>query len=379
MTSTACKSLSAVLPLVYLICIISNFANARDAIPRDALRSETFRVGVTIDERDYSLEAFAVYPPGDGPFPLALFAHGSPRGGTAGFSLINPQSFMPQMDEFARRGYASVIILRRGFGESTGPVVEFQNVCERADHRHTTREAGKDLRAAVAILRTNAMLDMSRFIAVGQSTGGMAVLSMTREPIEGLAHVFAFAPIRGSRSSNDTCNPNSLVEAMEEIGRTSRVPSTWVYTSNDTFASVALARRMHAGYVAAGGVAELVELPPWGTDGHFLFSRAGIPDWRPIVDRQLWSVGLPNWSSPPADRPWPETAPPAGLSAAAQAGWEQYIRMGPHKAFAANSSGSWSYRFGFRSPDAARAAALQACHSQRGSCRIVAVDDEPSP
>jgi hypothetical protein len=153
------------------------------------------------------------------------------------------------------------------------------------------------------------------------------------------------------------------------------VPSAWVYTANDTFANLPMVRRMHAAYVAGGGVAELVELPAWGNDGHFLFSRAGIPDWRPVVDRLLTAAGLPNWASPPADAPWPDLPPPPGLSTAAQAGWAQYLRQGPHKAFAANGSGNWSYRAGFRTPDAARAAALQACHSQRENCRIVAIDD----
>jgi hypothetical protein len=198
---------------------------------------------------------------------------------------------------------------------------------------------------------------------------------MAREPVEGLAFVLAFAPARGSRAPNDTCNPSSLVAATEEIGRTARVPSAWVYTANDTFANLPMVRRMHAAYVAGGGVAELVELPAWGNDGHFLFSRAGIPDWRPLVDRLLTAAGLLNWASPPADAPWPDLPPPPGLSTAAQAGWAQYLRQGPHKAFAANGSGNWSYRAGFRTPDAARAAALQACHSQRENCRIVAIDD----
>lgn len=356
--------------------VLAIAASAARPPPRESLTRETFKVDASIDGRIHALEALAVYPPGEGPFPLALFTHGSPRGGVAGFPFVVPQAFVPQMEEFARRGYASVIVMRRGFGESTGPAAEFQNVCDGADHRYTTREGGKDMRAAAEALRGRSKLDMSRFIAVGYSTGGLAVLSMAREPVEGLTFVLAFAPARGSRGPNDTCNPSSLVAAMEEIGRTARVASAWVYTANDTFANLPMVRRMHAAYVGGGGVAELIELPAWGSDGHFLFSRAGIPDWRPVVDRLLTTAGLPNWAAPPTDAPWPELPPPSGLSAAAQAGWAQYIRQGPHKAFAANSSGNWAYRVGLRTPDAARAAALQACHSQRESCRIVAVDDE---
>jgi dienelactone hydrolase len=350
-------------------------ARAAEPPPREALVREAFKLDVSIDGRNQALEAMAVYPPGEGPFPLALFAHGSPRGGAANFPFVTPHAFLPQMEEFARRGYASVIVMRRGFGESTGPATEFQTVCDGADHRVTTREGGKDMRAAAAALRGRPKLDMSRFVAVGQSTGGLAVLSMAREPVEGLAFVLAFAPTRGSRAPNDTCNPSALVAATEEIGRTARVPTAWIYTANDTFANLPLVRRMHAAYVAGGGTAELIELPAWGSDGHSLFSRAGIPDWRPVVDRVLSVAGLPNWKEPPSDAPWPDLPPPAGLSTAALAGWAQFLRQGPHKAFAANGSGNWTYRAGFRTPEAARAAALQACHSQRENCRIVSVDD----
>lgn len=373
---TVIEAVTWYLTRIFVWTILAGTALAAETPSRAALVREEFKIAASIDGREHALEAMAISPPGEGPFPLALFTHGSPRGGPAAFPFVVPQGFVSQMEEFARRGYASVIVMRRGFGDSAGPVAEFQNVCDGADHRHTTREGGKDMRAAVAALRERPKLDMSRFIAVGYSTGGMAVLSMAREPVEGLALIVAFAPARGSRGPNDTCNPSSLVAAMEEIGRTSRAPTAWIYAANDTFANLPLFRRMHGAYVGGGGVAELIELPAWGADGHFLFSRAGIPDWRPIVDRLLSGAGLPNWTSPPEDPPWPDIAPPSGLSAAAQAGWAQYLRQGPHKAFAANGSGNWAYRTGFRTPEAARAAALQACHSQRENCRIVAVDDE---
>lgn len=363
---------------IVLALLLLGHARAAEPPPRAALVRDAFKIETTVDGRSHALEAMAVYPPGEGPFPLALFAHGSPRGGAANFPFVTPHSFLPQMEEFARRGYAAVIVMRRGFGESTGPATEFQTVCDGADHRVTTREGGKDMRAAAAALRGRPKLDMSRFLVVGYSTGGLAGLSMAREPVEGLAFVLAFAPTRGSRAPNDTCNPSALVAATEEIGRTARVPTAWIFTANDTFANLPLVRRMHAAFIAGGGAAELIELPAWGGEGHFLFSRAGIPDWRPIVDRVLNAAGLPNWTTPPTDSLWPDLAPPPGLSTAAQAGWTQFLREGPHKAFAANGSGNWSYRAGFRTPEAARAAALQACHSQRENCRILAIDDSLS-
>jgi dienelactone hydrolase len=362
-------------PAAFLISALAwaSTAQAAGPIPQSELVREAFKLEVEIDGTKLALEGLSVLPPGDGPFPLALMAHGTPRGGVPAYPTVTPFQFIPQLEEFARRGYAAVIVLRRGFGQSEGRAVEFTPGCDAQDHVASLRHSGNDMRSIARALRAQPKLDMNRFVAVGYSTGGLAVMSMTRERVEGLALVIGFTPTRGSRGPNDTCNAARLVEATQEVGMTSRTPTVWIYAANDSFASIPLARRMFDAFRAGGGQGEFVELPGWGSDGHNIFSRAGIPDWRPLVDRALAAHGLPNWSAPPPDSGVAELAPPAGVNAV---GWRAYLEAPPFKAFAANGIGSWAYRSGLRSEQAARNAALSACSSGgRDPCRIVAVDD----
>jgi dienelactone hydrolase len=361
--------------LVTLSAILSSGTATAETPARAALLRESFKIDVSIDGKPHTLEAVAVLPPGDGPFPLAIVAHGTPRGGLPAYASVSPMNFVPQLEEFARRGYAAVIALRRGFGQSSGPAVEFTPGCDASDHVASVRESGKDMRAIVAALRVRPKIDGSRILAVGISTGGLAVLSMGTEPVEGLSRTIAFAPVRGSRGPHDICNVNRLVEAVSWIGAASKVRTHWIYAANDSFASPALARRLFDAYRGAGGIGELTELPAWEGDGHDIFSRAGIPAWRPVIDGILTAAALPNWPQAPDDPPWPDLAPPPGLPPAAHGGWQQYLRAPPNKAFAANAVGNWAYRSGVRTPEAARDAALIACHGRLENCRIVAVDD----
>lgn len=55
------------------------------------------------------LEGLIVHPTGNGPFPLALISHGSPRDANDR-ALMTPQDMLPQMMEFARRGFAAATV-----------------------------------------------------------------------------------------------------------------------------------------------------------------------------------------------------------------------------------------------------------------------------
>jgi hypothetical protein len=83
---------------------------------------------------------------------------------------------------------------------------------------------------------------------------------------------------------------------MGQFGRTTKAPTLWIYTENDSYFSVPMIQEMHAVFRKRGGNAELVLLPPFGTDGHLLFSR-GNKLWSPLVEGfidRLGLVGPPN-------------------------------------------------------------------------------------
>jgi pimeloyl-ACP methyl ester carboxylesterase len=72
------------------------------------------------------------------------------------------------------------------------------------------------------------------------------------------------------------------------------VPTLWVYAENDTYFPPWLARQMCQAFQAAGGRAQMVMLPPFAEEGHFLFTAGrGLALWTPIVSRFLTGLGFP--------------------------------------------------------------------------------------
>src|SRR6266568_4055136 len=65
------------------------------------------------------LAAMAIRPSGAGPFPLAVINHGN--GTPNNQASLRVERFSGVAEAFARRGYAAVIVLRRGAGSSSGP------------------------------------------------------------------------------------------------------------------------------------------------------------------------------------------------------------------------------------------------------------------
>lgn len=51
-------------------------------------------------------------------------------------------------------------------------------------------------------------------------------------------------------------------------------------------------RRLYDGFRANGGNAKFVAAPPYGDDGHYLYSVVARPQWTPYVDAFLRERGL---------------------------------------------------------------------------------------
>lgn len=351
-------------------------ARAAPPVPKDALVREVGTLSVTIDGSSHKLESLIVRPPGDGPFPLAVIAHGAPRD-VAQRGRFAVSSLGPQADEMARRGWAVAVVLRRGYGTSTGDVVEGAGPCGRPNYVAAGREGAKDLRAAVESLRAQPFVDASRILIVGVSAGGFAALATAADPPEGLRAVISFAGGRGSPSPGVVCEDYALVRAFSAFGETARVPALWVYAENDSYFSPGLAQRFYDAFTAGGGRAELIVVGPFGDDGHSLFSRRGIAIWRPLVDDFLRKVGLPTWDAPPADSQQAELPPPRELSSdAGRKAWADFLTGSPSKAFAVGPGGAWGWRSGRNTLDDARKQALESCQRDGARCRIAAENDE---
>ena len=373
------RLLRAALAFALLAACFAPDVQAAPPVAKDALVREVGALSVTIDGSSHKLESLIVRPSGEGPFPLAVIAHGAPRD-VAQRGRFAVSSMGPQADEMARRGWAVAVVLRRGYGTSTGNVMESAGPCGRPNYVAAGREGAKDLRAVVESLRAQPFVDASRILIVGVSAGGFAALATAADPPEGLRAVISFAGGRGSPSPGVVCEDNALVRAFGAFGETARVPTLWVYAQNDSYFSPGLAQRFYDAFTAAGGRAELIVASPFGDDGHALFSRRGTATWRPLVDDFLRKVGLPTWDAPPVDGSQVELAPPRELASdSGRKAWADFLGASSSKAFAVGTGGAWGWRAGRNTLDEARRQALENCQRDGARCRIAAENDELVP
>ena len=102
-------------------------------------------------------------------------------------------------------------------------------------------------------------------------------MALTADPPPGLFAAISFAGGRGSSSDDQVCRADRLIEVFQVFGARSRIPMLWVYAENDHFFAPALAQRLKQAFQAGGGRVDFIAAPAFGSDGHQLFSRAGIP------------------------------------------------------------------------------------------------------
>ena len=321
------------------------------------------------------LEALLVRPNEPGRYPLALITHGAPRSIDQHASM-SPLAMLPQAIEFARRGWAAVVVMRRGYGDSGGDWADGYGYCGNPNYIAAATAGAADLKAAIAFLVRRPDIDPSRVISVGVSAGGFATVALTADPPPELVAAISFAGGRGSMHHDDrVCHPDRLIEAFGLFGQRSRIPMLWVYAENDHYFGPKLAQQLKAAFTGGGGDVEFVAAPAFGRDGHRLFSMAGIPVWSGPVDAFLQEHDLKLRATPLPLPARPALAAPEILSTNGRNAFETYLMSSPHKAFAISRGGHFGWQSGQRTTEAASSGALESCRRQAKSCDVMFVDD----
>jgi len=84
-----------------------------------------------------------------------------------------------------------------------------------------------------------------------------------------------------------------MAQAFGIYAKTTRIPSLWFYTGNDSYFSPTTAGSAYEQYRNSGGQARLIALPPFKKDGHGLFSDfEGRSLWVGDVEKFLSQIGF---------------------------------------------------------------------------------------
>jgi dienelactone hydrolase len=294
-----------------------------------------------------------------GRHPLAILTHGT-SDVPEERATVTPWGFLPQAIWFARRGYVAIVVVRKGYGRSSGEQDGREGGCRPGGSFEDAGEASaEDLMAVVKFASTLPEVDAGTVVSAGVSTGGFAQVALTAKPPAGLKAAISFAGGRGGDGKGDNCNLDGVVSAFHGFGKKSRVPMLWIYSENDHWFPPAMAQSFDAAFKKGGGNDELVMAPPYGDDGHKFFYN--VEGWTPMVEGFLGQQGLLPLTELLPEPSVPDVMPPAGLSEGGVRAFHTFLQMGPGKAFASNGGTHWGMAFGQWSQEMADAKALANC------------------
>jgi len=329
-----------------------------------------------------AIAATILRPEGDGPFGAVVLNHGvsasaRERARESSDLLINAAAV------FARRGYAVVMPLRRGFGATGGDMAEDPGSCANPDYQKAESNAADDVMVAYTYARTLPYVDGSRMMLAGQSAGGMVSVftAATRQP-EGLVAVLAFAAGRGGDPDINPgipCAIEPVAKVMDGLGKTIRVPVLFHYAENDLFFSPKVSRGWYERFNANGANAEYVLQPAFGKDGHYLFGDTlGVRYWLPTVETFL---GKHHVAFSRIDQADPERAPLLALdrvpnikSDSCRGLYRAFLESPAPRAYAVSEDGRCGFAGGLQD---AKDVAVRQCStvSRSGACSLYAVGD----
>ena len=225
-------------------------------------------------------------PQGPGPFPVVIINHG--KGMREPRDEPRYRAHFPSQ-EFLRHGYMVIVPMRMGFAGSSGTVKSYG--CDLVKDGYAQANS---IQSAVAYALERPDVKRDQLLVVGQSYGGLASVAYgALQPPANVKAIISFAG--GLRKASGGCLwDQALYRAYADFGKKSRTPNLWVYTQNDEFFPTWLVQGMYQSYRDGGGLVELVTLPPYKDNGHFLFDdKEGSATWWPVIRPFLQRHQLP--------------------------------------------------------------------------------------
>jgi dienelactone hydrolase len=285
-----------IVAIAALLCWPSGDAARTGALATGEVRLVQEHIRIPGPGRRYTLATTIVRPAGPGPFGAIVLNHGVALAAHAR-EQESAGLLLPAAELLARRGYAVVMPLRRGFGATGGYFAEDAGSCLQPDYLRGEAAAADDIMAAYAFARRLPYVDGTRMILAGQSAGAVAALfaAGTRAP-EGLVAVLAFAAGRGGdpvRHPGVPCAVEPLAKVFDDLGSLVKAPVLFHYAQNDLFFGAPTSELWFKRFNAGGARAHYILQPPFSENGHYIFSHEGARYWVPAVERFLRKYAVP--------------------------------------------------------------------------------------
>jgi dienelactone hydrolase len=155
---------------------------------------EFIKVPIRFDTGEVALRMMIVQPKGPGPFPLAVLSHGTTEGIHAYLRQgVHASTYSGAAIWFARRGWAVVMPVRRGFGGSDGVFSESTGACSTDGMADAGRSVAQDIRGAIDYMRRQPYVRDNEIISVGHSGGGWGSLALASDARPGVKAIISFA------------------------------------------------------------------------------------------------------------------------------------------------------------------------------------------
>lgn len=357
--------------------------NGEPPLARD-LHEQVLRLPVTVknlfgreESRQIALTVFK--PAGDGPFPLAIVSHG--RASADRRALQGRQRYEPLARYLVDKGFAVLMPTRVGYGDTYGEFdPEDAGGCSVMRVEPMSIAASDQVLAALQFAQTLPYVDTSRWVAIGQSVGGLTTVAVAWRNPPGLAAAINFAGGTGGdpqRRPGQPCTPVQLERLWRDKAKGVTVPMLWLYWENDLYWGAEQPKRWHRAFTEGGGRAEMHTLSAAGADGHAGL-HIDMDTWVPLVEDYLARAGFTR----PGIVPRPPASGFARIDEAARVptsqanrdgAYRRFLEARPPRALALGPRGA----IGWASGDWALGRALGFCQRRSGvRCQLYAVDDD---
>ena len=228
------------------------------------------------------------------PYPALVINHG--RAADAGERKAMGRARYPEASRwFARMGFMVAVPTRVGYGVTGGEDVEDSGTCQRKNYPPAYAASADQAQQVLASLRQRPEVASDRAVVLGQSFGGATAIALTARNPKGVQAAINFAGGGGGNPKTHAqapCAEQQLKSLFAGYGKTSRIPTLWVYTENDQWMGPQYPKAWFDAFVSEGGVGEFMLFPAFGDDGHKLFAKAAEL-WQPKVLEFLQSHGYP--------------------------------------------------------------------------------------